>query len=70
MPLLPASNVKKLTLENAGEIRISATAVTIATEAAAEYLRRLGERAAVIARGSGRKTIMDEDIENARHQVG
>jgi len=69
MSLLPQSNTRKLVMEKTGELRISASAVSCATEAAADYLRRLGERAAGVARSYGRKTIMDEDIELARQQM-
>lgn len=67
---LPASNVKRLVLESAGDIRIAGGAVPKATEAAAVYLRKLGERAASIARGHGRKTIMEEDIAQALSHMG
>ncbi len=69
MAELAASHVKKLVLEDAEGMRISADSVPAATKAAAEFLRKLGLRASVIARGHGRKTIMEEDIAAARAQI-
>jgi histone H3/H4 len=65
MANLPASNVKRLLGTSAGDIRISAEAVTKGVEAAEAYLAKLGETAASIARGHGRKTIMPEDLDAA-----
>ena len=69
MANLPTSNVKRLLVEGAGEIRISSEATATGIAAAETFLTRLGERAASIARGHGRKTIMPEDIETARRQL-
>lgn len=69
MSELAASKVKKLLLEEAGEIRVSAGALPTATTAAAKFLRRVGVRAASIARSNGRKTIMEEDVEAAVKQL-
>ena len=69
MASLPASNVKRLVSEKAGDMRISAEAVTKAIEAAEEYLHRLGERAGSIARSHSRKTIMPEDLVSAKGQI-
>ncbi|MBI3891852.1 MAG: NFYB/HAP3 family transcription factor subunit [Candidatus Wallbacteria bacterium] len=66
MANLPSSNVRRLLATNAGDIRISAEAVVKGVDAAEEYLTRLGERAASIARGHMRKTIMPEDLEAAK----
>ncbi len=66
---LPASNVKRLTVAGAGDIRISAEAVDKAIGAAEAFLSRLGQRAGSVARSNGRKTIMPEDIEAARGQL-
>lgn len=69
MAELAASKVKKLLTEEAGDIRVSAGAVPVATAAGAKFLRRVGARAASIARSNGRKTIMEEDIEAAVKQL-
>jgi len=69
MANLPTSNVRRLLGEGAGDIRISTEAVAKGIEAAEVFLHRLGERAASIARGHGRKTVMPEDLETARHQI-
>lgn len=69
MANLPMSNVRRLLAEKAGDIRISADAVTKGIEAAEEYLQKLGERAGSIARGHGRKTIMPEDVESAKRMI-
>ena len=65
MANLPASNVKRLMSEGAGDIRISAEAVAKGIQAAEIFLRKLGERAGSVARSHGRKTIMPEDLETA-----
>lgn len=66
---LPASNVKRLTIAGAGDIRISGEAVDKAIGAAEAFLSKLGERAGSIARSNGRKTIMPEDVDAARQQL-
>lgn len=70
MAELAASHVKKLILEGAGDMRVAGAAVPLATTAAATYLKKLGERAAAIARAERRQTIMDRDIESAKQQLG
>ena len=69
MAELAASKVKKLLTEQGEGIRVSSGAIPVATEIAADFLRKLGIRAASIARANGRKTIMDEDIQSAKKQV-
>lgn len=66
---LPASNVRRLLGGAAADMRISAEAVTNGIAAAEDFLKRLGERAASIARGHGRKTIMPEDLDAAKQQL-
>lgn len=66
---LPNSNVRRLLGTGIGDMRISAEAVTVGITAAEGFLKQLGERAASIARGHGRKTIMPEDLEAARRQL-
>ena len=69
MSELPASKVKQLCLEESEGMRMSAAAIPAATAAAADFLRKVGGRAASVARSLGRKTIMEEDIEAARRQL-
>ncbi len=69
MAELAASKVKKLVLEDSNGMRLAAAAVPIVTAAAADFLRKIGARAASIARSLGRKTIMEEDVEAARRQL-
>lgn len=69
MAELPNSNVRRLLGGGAGDMRISAEAVTSGISAAEDFLKRLGERAASIARGHGRKTIMPEDLDAAKRQL-
>ena len=66
---LAASHVKKLLLVDSGGMRIAAAAIPEATAAGAAFLKKLGARAGSIARGYGRKTIMEEDIQAARMQI-
>lgn len=69
MAELAQSHVRKLVVEDTGGMRISSGAIPVAIEAGADYLRKLGKRAAGIARAHGRKTIMEEDIATARTQI-
>jgi histone H3/H4 len=69
MAELAASKVKKLLVDGGDGIRISASAIPAATEAGAKILRRIGARAASIARSNGRKTVMPEDVELAMKQL-
>lgn len=69
MAELATSHVKKLVTENAGGMRISASAIPTAIDAGASFLKKLGEVAGSIARGYHRKTIMPEDIEAAMRQI-
>ncbi len=66
---LPASNVRRLMGGGAGDMRISAEAVASGVSAAEDFLKRLGERAASIARSHGRKTVMPEDLDAAKAQL-
>jgi histone H3/H4 len=66
---IPMSNVRRLMIEGAGEIRISGDALTKSVTTTATFVRRLGERAASIARGHGRKTIMVEDLDAATQML-
>lgn len=69
MAELASSKVKKLLVEGGGDIRVSASALPTAIEAGANIFRRIGNRAASIARANGRKTIMPEDIDQAVKQL-
>jgi histone H3/H4 len=66
---LPTTNVRRLLGAGAGDMRFSAEAVTQGVGAAEEFIRRLGERAASVARGHGMKTIMPEHLEVAKTQL-
>lgn len=69
MAELASSKVKKLIVEGGEGIRVSGEAVPVAIDAGAEILRRIGARAASIARSKHRKTIMPEDITEAYKQL-
>ena len=69
MAELASSKVKKLIVEGGDGIRVSASAVPVAIEVGASILRRIGNRAASIARAKGRKTVMPEDITEAKKQL-
>src|SRR5690606_19413718 len=58
MSELAASKVKKLLVEGGDGIRVSSGAIPVAIEAGGKVLRRIGARAASIARSNGRKTVM------------
>ena len=63
---LPGAAVKRLVTKNAGDLRISGTALAAAVAAAEDYIGRLARAAGQAAQDSKRKTIMDSDIEKAR----
>ncbi len=67
---LPGAAVKRVVTKSGGDLRISASAVELAVQAAEEYLARLARAAGDNARGERRKTIMDGDIRRARELLG
>jgi histone H3/H4 len=67
---LPGAAVKRLVNKNGGDLRISASALQLAVQAAEEYIARLAREAGASASKDRRKTIMDTDIRNAREAVG
>jgi histone H3/H4 len=67
---LPGAAVKRLVSKNGGDLRISASALQLAVQAAEEYIARLAREAGASASKDRRKTIMDTDIRNAREAVG
>ena len=69
MAELASSKVKKLLVEGGDGIRVSASALPVAIEGGAKILRRIGNRAASIARANSRKTVMPEDIDEAMKQL-
>lgn len=70
MANLPAAAVKRLLGEHGGGLRSSSSAVDLAVEAAEQYIARLAREAAASAQKAKRKTLMDEDIRNARQTLG
>lgn len=70
MAELPGAAVKRLISKHGNELRISASAVQLAVEAAEDYLARLARQASDAAQRDKRKTIMDGDIQRARESVG
>lgn len=67
---IPGAAVKRVISKTGGELRISASAVQLAVQAAEEYLGRLARAAGDNARNEKRKTIMDADIRKAREVLG
>jgi histone H3/H4 len=65
MAELPNAPVKRLLIEGSHGCRVSASALDLAAEHAANIVRRLGEAAAKHAIVDKRKTIMDQDIARA-----
>lgn len=70
MPDLPGAAVKRLVTKNGGDLRISASALQLAVEAAEEYIAKLAREAGESASRDRRKTIMDTDIRSARDSLG
>ena len=70
MAELPGAAVKRLVNKHGGDLRISASALQLAIEAAEEYLARLAREAGDSASRDKRKTIMDADIRKARETTG
>ena len=66
---LAKSKIRKILLEEAGAVRISADSVPTGEKVAVNVLHQLGARAASIARSYGRRTIMPEDILAACRQI-
>lgn len=65
---LPNAAVKRALLAN-GVPRISASSVTLAADAAQEFLARLARAAAESENVAKRKTVMDEDIVAAKTRL-
>jgi histone H3/H4 len=70
MAELPGAAVKRLVTKHGGDLRISASAVQLAVQAAEEYIARLAREASSAAGADRRKTIMDQDIRRARERTG
>jgi histone H3/H4 len=70
MAELPNAVVKRLLSKHGGGMRVSGSALTLAVEAAENYIARLAREAAASADANKRKTVMDGDIEAARQKVG
>lgn len=67
---LPKAVVKRIMSEGGGGMRVSGSALDKAVEAAEDYLTRLARAASESANDNKRKTLMDDDIANARSRVG
>lgn len=67
---LPNAVIKRLVSKHAGGLRVSATALEKAVEAAENYISRLAKEAQKAAEADKRKTVMDSDIDKARSTVG
>lgn len=67
---LPNAVIKRLVSKHAGGLRVSATALEKAVEAAENYIARLAKEAQKAAEADKRKTVMDSDIDKARSTVG
>lgn len=70
MSELPGAAVKRLLTKHGGDLRTSASAVTLAVSAAEGYIARLAQEASAQAQKERRKTIMDSDITKAREALG
>jgi histone H3/H4 len=70
MAELPGAAVKRLITKNGGGLRISASAMQLAVQAAEDYIAKLAREAGASAEKDRRKTIMDADIQRARETVG
>lgn len=66
MAELPSAPVKRIFQKNGAE-RVSASALGIAVTATEEYVANLAKAASAAAAKEGRKTVMDADVESARH---
>ena len=69
MSELSSAPVKRLLVEGAGGMRVSAPALEQAVMASEEYVRRLGAAAAEHAGRDRRKTLKDSDIVKARAEL-
>jgi len=67
---LPKAVVKRIMSEAGGGMRVSGSALDKAVDAAEDYLTRLAKAASDSANDNKRKTLMDDDIANARQRVG
>jgi histone H3/H4 len=67
---LPKAVVKRIMSEAGGGMRVSGSALDKAVDAAEDYLARLAKAASESANDNKRKTLMDDDIANARQRVG
>jgi histone H3/H4 len=70
MAELPNAVVKRLLTQHAGGLRVSGSALTLAVQAAENYIARLAREAQASAEANKRKTVMDGDIEAARAKIG
>ena len=70
MAELPNAVVKRLLTQHAAGLRVSGSALTLAVQAAEDYIARLAREAQASAEANKRKTVMDGDIEAARAKIG
>lgn len=67
---IPNAVVKRLLAKHGQELRVSASAIEKAVDAAEDYIARLAREAHASAVSDKRKTIMDSDIDKARARLG
>ncbi len=65
---LPNAAIKRILLAN-GVPRISASSVSLAADAAQEFLVRLAKGSVESMNAAKRKTVMDEDIQAAKSAI-
>ncbi|MDJ0848216.1 MAG: NFYB/HAP3 family transcription factor subunit [Myxococcota bacterium] len=70
MAELPNAVVKRLLTKHGGGLRVSGSALTLAVQAAEDYVARLAQEAQASAEANKRKTVMDADVEAARSKLG
>lgn len=70
MGALPKAVVKRILSEHADGMRVSGGGLDAAVAAAENYLERLAKAAHDSAEENRRKTLMDDDINNAKSRVG
>ncbi len=65
MPILPLAAVKRVIKENANVDRVGADGVRALAELMEDEGTRIAQRAVLLARHAGRKTVIEEDIKLA-----
>lgn len=65
MPILPLAAIKRVIKENANIDRVGADGVRALAELMEEEGTRIAQRAVLLAKHAGRKTVVEEDIKLA-----